>query len=106
MDPLAFLYISLGVGFLILVIFLCVTLMYVIQILRDISKITDNVQGTVEKVSQTAEKINGYILQPFHMMTQIMEYVKPMLDMIQEKGDAMDEKIQNVKKHFRKKRED
>jgi len=100
MDPLSFLYIALGVGFLILVIFICATLIYVIQILRDASKITDSVRDT-------AERVNDYIIQPFAFINKAVQYVKPVIEEIQRKRHQMEktvnEHVHKAAKKFRKK---
>lgn len=100
MDALSFLYIALGVGFLLLVIFICVTLIYVMQILRDVSKITDS-------VSDTAERVNDYLLQPFAFLNNAAEYIKPLLDIVKHKKDELNQmvngKVHSVAKKMRKK---
>ena len=100
MDALAFLYIALGVGFLLLVIFLCVTLIYVIQILRDVSKISDS-------ISETAERLNDYIVQPLSFLSNATDYVKPLVESMLKKRDELNEtinsKMHKVAKKFKKK---
>ncbi len=86
MDPLSFLYIALGVGFLLLVIFACVTMIYVMQILRDVSKITDSARDT-------AERVNDYVLQPLALISQIADHVKPVIDVIHQKRQQVEEKV-------------
>lgn len=89
MDPLAFLYIALGVGFLLLVIFTCVTLIYFMQILRDVNKITDSVRDT-------ADRVNDYVLQPLALISQVFEHVKPMIDVIQQKRHQVEDRVNNI----------
>jgi uncharacterized protein YoxC len=91
MDPLSFLYIALGVAALLIAIFLCATLIYVIQILRDVSKITDN-------VSETTERVNDYLIQPFAFLSNAAEYIKPLLETIRSKRDEINEMV-NEKVH-------
>lgn len=50
MTSLDFLYVALGMGFIILVIFISVLLMHVVLLLRDVRKITDDVQNTTGRV--------------------------------------------------------
>jgi hypothetical protein len=50
MVPLDFLYIALGIGFIILVIFLCVMLLNLTLVLRDVTKMTGNFKDVSEKV--------------------------------------------------------
>ena len=103
MDPLSFLYIALGVAALLIAIFLCATLIYVIQILRDVSKITDN-------VSETAERVNDYLIQPFAFLSNASEYIRPLLGGIIHKGQELNEmvndKVHKTAKKMRKKMRD
>lgn len=82
MDPLSFLYIALGVGFLLLVIFGCVVLVYVAQVLRDVTKITDSVRDT-------AERVNDYVVQPFAMVNNIVDHVRPMIEAVIRRKNQM-----------------
>ena len=91
MDALNFLYIALGVGFLVLVVFISVCLLYVIQILRDMNKITDS-------VSDTATRINDYVIQPFALISQVVDQIKPIIGVIQAKREQMEQSI-NKKAH-------
>ncbi|MGL5830668.1 MAG: hypothetical protein ACRCZE_00805 [Candidatus Altimarinota bacterium] len=50
MTSLDFLYVALGMGFIILVIFISVLLMHLVLLLRDVRKITDDVQNTTGRV--------------------------------------------------------
>lgn len=86
-DPQSFFYIALGVGFIILVIFACATMIYLIQILRDVNKVTDSVKDT-------AERINNYVVQPFAMVSQIVEHVKPLIEGVMRKRSELHEKFQ------------
>ncbi len=100
MDPLSFLYIALGVGFLLVAIFLCATLIYIIQILRDVTKITDN-------ISETTERVNDYLVQPFAFLSSASEYIKPILETLKNKrgelNDLVNEKVHKAAKKVRKK---
>ncbi len=66
LNPLDFLYIALGGGFLLLVIFLCVMLLNLTILLRDIAKITENVKIVSEKIRKT-------VLEPFKAVSEITE---------------------------------
>jgi len=103
MDPLSFLYIALGVGFLLIAIFLCATLIYVIQILRDVSKISSS-------ISETADRVNDYLIQPFAFLSSASEYVKPLLEIVKNKGNELNEmvneKVHKAAKKIRKKMKD
>jgi uncharacterized protein YoxC len=91
MDPLSFLYIALGVAALLIAIFLCATLIYVIQILRDVSKVTDNVR-------ETSDRVNDYLIQPFAFLSNVAEYIKPLLDTVMSKRNELNEMV-NEKVH-------
>jgi hypothetical protein len=53
MTSLDFLYIALGGGFIILVIFLCVMLLQLTLVLRDVTKITENFREVSNKIKET-----------------------------------------------------
>ena len=103
MDPLSFLYIALGVSALLIAIFLCAALIYVIQILKDVSKISDN-------ISETTERVNDYLLQPFAFLSNASEYIKPLLDIVKSKRDELNElmndKVHKAAKKVRRKMRD
>jgi cell shape-determining protein MreC len=92
MTSLDFLYIALGAGFLLLVIFLCVTLVYFIMILKDLTEITN-------KVKDTAQKVNHYVLQPFNFVKEVMEYAKPFLASFYEKSEHIKRKVGKAASH-------
>lgn len=100
MDPLSFLYIALGIGFLLFVIFACVTMIYLIQVLRDVAKISDSVRDT-------AERVNDYVVQPFAFINQAVEYLKPVIEGIarkrQEFNENVNKKVHKVAREFKKK---
>ncbi|MFO0781124.1 MAG: hypothetical protein U0519_04580 [Candidatus Gracilibacteria bacterium] len=103
MDPLSFLYIALGVAALLVAIFVCATLIYVIQILRDVAKISDS-------VSETAERVNDYLVQPFAFLSSATDYIKPLLDTVMSKRDELNsmvnDKVHKVAKKIRRKMRD
>lgn len=91
MNSLDFLYWALGIGFIVLVIFISVAIVYVIRILRDASEVTavtrktvesldKNVAQIAEKVTSTADQISNYIVKPFNMSQHLFEWFKPVLD--------------------------
>lgn len=100
MDALTFLYWALGGGFLMLVLFIVISLIYVIRILRDVSDATssvrnsaevinDNVIKVAEKITETAEQVTEYIIKPVSMAQYFLDKVKPFFDMIQQKSEEM-----------------
>jgi len=81
MTSLDFLYIALGGGFMILVIFICVLLLHVTLILRDITKITANAKAVSDKVRET-------VLEPFKAfseMTSGIGFVQKIIKKVQAK---------------------
>lgn len=88
---------SLAGGFILLVIFLCVTALYLILILRDISKITAHAK-------HTAKKVNDAILQPVKFLYAFGGKMKPIFDIIEEKIRERAENINGDKKEKGRKR--
>ncbi len=64
---------SLAIGFIVLVIFLCFFLFYGILILRDISKVAEDVEELVERVHKT-------VLEPLRAVDYVIEKAKPFLE--------------------------
>ncbi len=73
MNSQTFLNFSLGIGFLILVVFLCVALVYLIKILRDTHHVT-------EKMKHTADRIDKFVVDPLIFINKssghITDFVK------------------------------
>lgn len=67
------LYLVLSVSIALLTIFFCVVLMYLILVLRDTSKI-------LEKGRDTVEKINTFVVKPVHLVTTIIDQVRPLIE--------------------------
>lgn len=98
MDSLNFLYWALAIGFLVLVFFSCIALFHVIRILRDFAdtsssvkdtaiKMNENVKKISDKVTETAEQISEYVIKPFSVIQYLTDKVKPVMEMVQEKGE-------------------
>lgn len=66
-------YIVLTIAIALLTVFLCVTLIYLILILRDTSKM-------LEKVRETVEKVNMFILKPVSLASTIVDHVRPLIE--------------------------
>ena len=64
MTSLDFLYIALGGGFVFLVIFLCVMLLNLTLILRDVSKMTANFRAVSDKIHES-------ILDPMKTLSEM-----------------------------------
>ncbi|MEK7545265.1 MAG: DUF948 domain-containing protein [Patescibacteria group bacterium] len=73
------LYISLAGGFLILVIFLSIALMYLTFVLRDVSKVTHGIE-------EVTEKINQLVLTPFKILNTLFEHIGPFIEMLRSKA--------------------
>ncbi|MBI2638441.1 hypothetical protein HYW83_02520 [Candidatus Peregrinibacteria bacterium] len=67
------LYIVLTIAIALLTIFLCVTLIYLILILRDASKM-------LEKIRETVERVNSFILKPVSLASSIVDHVRPYIE--------------------------
>jgi hypothetical protein len=78
MQSLDILYLTLSVCITLLTVFLSVTLVYLLFILRDVVKVTDQIKGLVEKV-------DTYITKPILMTKSIIEFVSPFITGAQEK---------------------
>jgi len=98
MDAQIFLYWSLAIGFIVLVVFMCLALYYVIRILKDVADTTSNVREAVEvvndnvitmakKVTVTAEQVGEYLIKPLAAGQTLMDKIKPLVDMMQKKSD-------------------
>ena len=72
MDPTDILFLTISVCVALVTIFLSVTLIYLLFILRDVVKITDHVKGFVDN-------INTYITKPIMMTKSIIEFVTPFI---------------------------
>ncbi|MBT3704875.1 hypothetical protein HOG17_03790 [Candidatus Peregrinibacteria bacterium] len=66
---------SFGIGFLVLVIFLSMALLYVIFILRDVSKILDDVKDVTDKVKVS-------VVSPLKAMNVVIEKITPIVNQL------------------------
>lgn len=78
MQSIDILYLTLSVCITLLTVFLSVTLVYLLFILRDVVKVTDQVKDLVEKV-------NTYVTKPILLTKSIIEFVSPFIQTAQEK---------------------
>jgi len=69
---------SLAIGFLVLVVFLCITLFYAILILRDFSSVSNEIKTTVVKIHET-------IAQPLMAIEFIVDKIRPYIEMFVDK---------------------
>lgn len=79
-----FLNVSLGIGFLVLVIFLSMVCFYLVLVLRDVSKAT----GEAEEI---VSRVHSAIIQPLKALDFLVEKIKPYVETI------IDQKIKDRK---------
>ncbi|MBD3270271.1 hypothetical protein GF376_01985 [Candidatus Peregrinibacteria bacterium] len=90
MTSLDFLYIALGGGFLILVIFFSVLILQLILILRDFNKVTENAKEVSGRVKQI-------VFEPLEFLSEISSGWKMMHNLIEKIRDKFDsESEENV----------
>ncbi len=77
-DSQTTLYVVLSIAAALLTIFLCVTLIYLILILRDVSKM-------LEKIRETVDRVNTFILKPVSLASSIVDHVRPLIESALEK---------------------
>ena len=80
---------SLAIGFIVLVIFLCFLIFYAVIILRDVAKVMDDIEEVVTRVRTT-------IVQPLKAIDYIIEKAKPYVETVIER--KMKEKKNSKKK--------
>ncbi len=78
METINILYLTLSVSVALITIFLSVTLIYLMFILRDVSKAIDSAKDGIEK-------INEYITRPILMTKSIIEFLTPFIIGAEEK---------------------
>lgn len=78
MVPLDILFLTLSVCVALVTIFLTVTLIYLMFILRDVVKVTDQVKTLVDKV-------NTYVTKPLLLTKSIVEFVGPFVKNAEER---------------------
>ncbi len=78
MLPVDILYMTLAVCVALVSIVLTMTLIYLLFILRDVVKITDEAKGIVDKV-------NTYVTKPLLLTKQIIDFVGPLVRTAEEK---------------------
>jgi len=66
---------SLAMGFIVFIIFLCILMFYVILILRDLSKMTDDVEEIVHKVKKA-------VIHPLSLVDYMMSKAKPFIERV------------------------
>ena len=82
---------ALAVGFIVLVIFVSIMVFYAILILRDVSKV-------VEDVEQVTTRIRTTIVEPLKAVDYIIERAKPYVEAILDRRTAAAKKKTTRKK--------
>lgn len=78
METINILYLTLSVCVALLTIFLSITLIYLMFILRDVSKAIDSAKDGIEK-------INEYITRPILMTKSIIDFLMPFINHAEQK---------------------
>lgn len=84
---------SLAMGFMLLVIFICIACFYLILILRDVSKVVDD-------ATELVTKMKSAVIQPLRALDFIMQKASPYVDMMVDQKKR--EKKRNKRKRKRK----
>jgi uncharacterized protein YoxC len=66
---------SFAIGFIVLVVFLAMAILYLVFILRDVSKILDDVKDVTEKVKVS-------VVSPLRAMNFIIEKITPYVNQV------------------------
>ncbi len=69
---------SLAIGWIVLVVFLCLFIFYGVLILRDVSKV-------VEEVEEVVDRVHSTIVEPLRAIDYIIEKAKPYIDTVIER---------------------
>lgn len=69
---------SLAIGWVILVIFLCMFVFYGILILRDVSKV-------VEEVEEVVDRVHSTIVEPLKAVDYMIEKARPYIETVIER---------------------
>ncbi len=67
------LYVIIGASVALLTILVSIALLYLIFMLRDVNKVVDEVE-------QTVEKVQDYIMKPIHLTNQAIKLIAPFLE--------------------------
>jgi len=82
---------SLAVGFIVLVVFLSILIFYAILILRDVSKVVDDVEDVTSKIRTT-------IVEPLKAVDFLVDRLKPYIDVVLEGRKKASKKRKSKKK--------
>jgi DNA anti-recombination protein RmuC len=71
MTSLDFLYIALGGGFLILVVFISILILYATFLLRDVDKITEDLREITDDMHKVSDRIKNTVFEPIKTITEM-----------------------------------
>lgn len=89
MTSLDFLYIALGSGFLLLMVFLSVLVLHLTILLRDVSKITGDVSEVTSKVKET-------VFEPLKALSELTAGFGFINDIVEKVRSKYEENAQNM----------
>lgn len=72
-DTQTTMYIVLTISIALFTIFLCVMIIYLILIFRDVSKM-------LEKIRDTVDKVNTFVVKPVSLVSSIVDHIKPLIE--------------------------
>lgn len=84
-TPLDILFIVLAIAVFLVTIFLCMALYHSIQIMR-------GVEHVVDKAQETVDQVNEYISKPISVMLEVIERVRQMMGIIEDKQEKKHKK--------------
>lgn len=97
-SSLDFLYVALGIAILLIGILLAIAIIYLIFILRDLSKTTYFLRDTLKQV-------NDLIYKPIMIANSIMEKIGPIIEAAQKRGmEMMEQREEESRKKTTKKK--
>ena len=96
-TSLDLLYVALAVIILLVGILLAIAIVYLIMILRDVSKASYFVRDT-------AKQVNEFVYKPLAMAHGVMEKIAPIIEKLQERGEEMAETAMKKKRGRPKKK--
>ncbi|EKD63542.1 MAG: hypothetical protein ACD_51C00259G0015 [uncultured bacterium] len=91
LTPIDLLYITLAIAASLVTLFLCITLIYLILILRDANKVVSSAKDTVEK-------INLYVMKPVRAVQNMGKYMGPIIKIVEKKIEERLEEDDKPKK--------
>ncbi len=95
MTSLDFLYIALGGGFVLLVIFLSVLIIHLVLVLRDVTKISNNMR-------EASDRIRDVVVEPMKALAEVSSGFGVVHDLIEKikvrQQEAMEESSAQAKK--------